>query len=240
MGAARRFVPALGFDRLTRFYDPLVRLFLQEDTVKLNLVQQAAHALASLFGIPVVGTATFTMMLKRACPAAEVVGAPPQVLGRGLLRSSPMLAIVTGTIGILLLLQCQISYAHSGTVCLDTSASPGEQLERAKAETNYADCLDTLATQQGKGCKPPAGVDLSTADAYWACLEKAGCDVACGSRAGVFRELAAMTWEYHFFLTRCEETALPTICRQVQIVDELMRHAAHRLSFPAAYGPRTF
>lgn len=151
-----------------------------------------------------------------------------------------MLAIVIGTIGALLLAQCQISYAHSGTVCLDLSASPGEQLERAKADVNYADCLDSLATQQGKGCKPPvAGVDLSTANAYWACLEKVSCDIPCGSRAGMFRELAALTWEYHFFLARCKETALPNICQQVQIVDGPMRDTANRLSLPA-YGPRTF
>ena len=150
-----------------------------------------------------------------------------------------MLAIVTGTIGTLLLLQCQISYAHSSTMCLDITASPDEQLERARADVNYADCLDTLATQQGKGCKPPAGVDLSTADAYWACLEKVGCNIPCGSKAGMFRELAALTWEYHFFLARFKETALPSICQQVLIVDGLMRDTANRLSLPA-YGPRTF
>lgn len=54
MGTARRFGPALGFERLTRFYDPLICLVLQEDTVKLNLVQQVAQALATVFGIPVV------------------------------------------------------------------------------------------------------------------------------------------------------------------------------------------
>ncbi len=37
----QKFVPALGFSWLTRFYDPVVRVTLKEEKFKALLVQQA-------------------------------------------------------------------------------------------------------------------------------------------------------------------------------------------------------
>ncbi|MEO8602072.1 MAG: class I SAM-dependent methyltransferase [bacterium] len=76
------FVPALGWHWLTRFYDPLLALMLRERVLKQQLVDQAGltPGCAVLdFGC---GTGTLTMLLKRACQSARVVGidADAQVL----------------------------------------------------------------------------------------------------------------------------------------------------------------
>lgn len=69
-----RFIPALRFDWLTRFYDPILRATLKEEPVKRRLVEQvglrARHRVLDLG----CGTATLTMMLAAACPEAEIVG----------------------------------------------------------------------------------------------------------------------------------------------------------------------
>jgi ubiquinone/menaquinone biosynthesis C-methylase UbiE len=66
-------VPALGYAFLTRLYDPLVRL-LGEEKFKRRLVEhvglQRGHRALDVG----CGTATLTIMLKRACPGAVVVG----------------------------------------------------------------------------------------------------------------------------------------------------------------------
>ncbi len=68
------YVPALGLDGLTRFYDPLIRLTLREDEFKRSLVAQLelrpGHDVLDLG----CGTATLTIMLADACPAARVTG----------------------------------------------------------------------------------------------------------------------------------------------------------------------
>jgi SAM-dependent methyltransferase len=77
------YVPALGLDWLTRFYDPVIRLTLREEAFKRSLVAHAglrpAHDVLDLG----CGTATLTMMLKDACPTARVTGVDgdPTVLG---------------------------------------------------------------------------------------------------------------------------------------------------------------
>jgi ubiquinone/menaquinone biosynthesis C-methylase UbiE len=81
----KRFVPAVGFHFLTRFYDPIVRLALREEKLKTLLVEQVGiqpgHRVLDLG----CGTATLTMMLKRACPGATVVGldGDPKILAIG-------------------------------------------------------------------------------------------------------------------------------------------------------------
>jgi len=76
------FVPALGWHRLTRLYDPLIGLMLRERVLKQQLVEQARLAPGQVvldFGC---GTGTLAILLKRACPGARVIGidADPQVL----------------------------------------------------------------------------------------------------------------------------------------------------------------
>jgi SAM-dependent methyltransferase len=81
----RSYVPALGYRWLTRFYDPILRATLKEERLKGLLVAQArlrpAHRVLDLG----CGTATLTVMLKRACPGATVVGldADPDALAIG-------------------------------------------------------------------------------------------------------------------------------------------------------------
>ena len=77
------FVPALGFDWLTPLYDPLIRTLLREQAIKQRVVDGARlEAGMSVLDLG-CGTGTLTLLLKRACPGARVVGVDvdPKVLG---------------------------------------------------------------------------------------------------------------------------------------------------------------
>jgi ubiquinone/menaquinone biosynthesis C-methylase UbiE len=77
------FIPALRFRALTRFYDGLLRTLLKEEAFKERLLRQASiqpgHHVLDLG----CGTATLTIMAKRAHPEASVFGldADSEVLG---------------------------------------------------------------------------------------------------------------------------------------------------------------
>jgi ubiquinone/menaquinone biosynthesis C-methylase UbiE len=68
------FVPALRFDLLTPLYDPLIRLTIREQQVKLQLVEQACIQP----GMTVVdlgcGTGTLALLVKQRHPTARVIG----------------------------------------------------------------------------------------------------------------------------------------------------------------------
>ena len=68
------YIPALRFDWLTRFYDPVVRVALKEERFKRRLIEQARIEAGQRVLDLGCGTATLTIMLKQACPAAHVVG----------------------------------------------------------------------------------------------------------------------------------------------------------------------
>jgi ubiquinone/menaquinone biosynthesis C-methylase UbiE len=76
------YIPALAFDWLTRFYDPVLRLTLREEEFKRLLVEQARVQPAQDVLDLGCGTATLTIMLKQHCPDARVVGldGDPKVL----------------------------------------------------------------------------------------------------------------------------------------------------------------
>ena len=63
--SGRAYVPALGFDWLTRFYDPLLALTLRERALKGRLVDQADVG---------CGTGTLAILAKARQPQARVVG----------------------------------------------------------------------------------------------------------------------------------------------------------------------
>jgi ubiquinone/menaquinone biosynthesis C-methylase UbiE len=68
------YVPALGFHRLTRFYDPVLRLTLREESFKRQLLEQARIRAGQHVLDLGCGTATLTIMAKRRCPGARVAG----------------------------------------------------------------------------------------------------------------------------------------------------------------------
>ncbi len=75
MGKNRgKYIPALSYDWLTPLYDPLIRWTMRESTFKRHLVGQAqikrAHRVLDLG----CGTATLTILIKRAHPDSEVIG----------------------------------------------------------------------------------------------------------------------------------------------------------------------
>ena len=87
----RTYIPALRFDRLTAFYDPLIRWTLREATFKTRLIRQAhleeGHRVLDLG----CGTGTLTLMIKAAHPEADVVGldVDPKVLKRAEAKATP-------------------------------------------------------------------------------------------------------------------------------------------------------
>lgn len=72
--AARAYIPALRFHWFTRFYDPIIQTLLREQEFKQRLVEQVGLQPDQRVLDLGCGTATLTLMLKRACPEATVVG----------------------------------------------------------------------------------------------------------------------------------------------------------------------
>jgi len=68
------FVPALGHPLVARLYDPLVRLTMRERAFKSALVRQATIAPDQHVLDVGCGTATLTLLAKRAEPRADVAG----------------------------------------------------------------------------------------------------------------------------------------------------------------------
>lgn len=68
------YIPALRYESLTRFYDPVLRATLKEDRFKRLLVEQAALQPGHRVLDVGCGTATLTILLKQACAGAEVTG----------------------------------------------------------------------------------------------------------------------------------------------------------------------
>lgn len=78
----RSYVPALSFDWLTPFYDPLVALTLREAKLKGRLIDQASIAAGHDVLDVGCGTGTLAILVKTRVPGARVVGldGDPKVL----------------------------------------------------------------------------------------------------------------------------------------------------------------
>ena len=77
-----RYLPALRFPGLTRFFDPLIRVAVPERRFKQRLVEQAAPEPGQRILDVGCGTGTLSMLVESAQPEAEVIGldADPEIL----------------------------------------------------------------------------------------------------------------------------------------------------------------
>jgi ubiquinone/menaquinone biosynthesis C-methylase UbiE len=74
MSQSGKYVPALGHERLTPLYDPLLKWVMREETFKRALIKQANIGQGQRVLDLGCGTATLTILVKQAHPEAEVVG----------------------------------------------------------------------------------------------------------------------------------------------------------------------
>ncbi len=69
-----KYIPALRFDRLTPFYDPVVQITTREKVFKKALVKQAEVKAGQSVLDLACGTGTLTILLKQAAPEANISG----------------------------------------------------------------------------------------------------------------------------------------------------------------------
>lgn len=74
---ARDFVPALGWHALSPFYDGVIRLLTREAVWRRALVNQIAPRDGETILDVGCGTGSLAILLKRAAPAARIVGLDP-------------------------------------------------------------------------------------------------------------------------------------------------------------------
>lgn len=72
-------MPALLYESLTRFYDPVLRATLKEDRFKRLLVEQAARRPGHRVLVVGWGTATLTILLKQACAEFDRIVSEPRI-----------------------------------------------------------------------------------------------------------------------------------------------------------------
>lgn len=80
MAAPESYVPALRFDRLTRVYDPLVRLTTRERTFKDRLLDQAEIGATDRVLDLGCGTGTLAIQAKQRHPQADPPSGPLMAL----------------------------------------------------------------------------------------------------------------------------------------------------------------
>jgi SAM-dependent methyltransferase len=80
--SSRRYLPALRFPALTRFFDPFIRVAMPERRFKRQLVEQAAPEPGQRILDVGCGTGTLAILVGSTQPEAEVIGldADPEIL----------------------------------------------------------------------------------------------------------------------------------------------------------------
>ena len=86
-GVESGYVPPLRFAALTRFYDGVLRTTLREDRWRPRLLAQAGIAPGHRVLDAGCGTGALALLVKAACPAAQVVGLDADAQALGIARA---------------------------------------------------------------------------------------------------------------------------------------------------------
>lgn len=92
------YIPALRFDALTRFFDPIVRVTTRERRFKQDLVHQVTPRKGDRVLDIGCGTATLAIAIANACPAAEIHG----VDGDGQILAIARAKVTAANVGVTL------------------------------------------------------------------------------------------------------------------------------------------
>jgi ubiquinone/menaquinone biosynthesis C-methylase UbiE len=141
MNPENKYIPALGLDWLTPFYDPILKWLMHEEHFKRDVVQHLGLQPGQRVLDLGCGTATLTLMLKQAQPAATLVGLDGD--GQVLAIASGKLAHTRGEVLLTQGIASELPYPDGAFDRVVTSLVM-HHLTRLHKQLAFAECLRVL------------------------------------------------------------------------------------------------